>query len=757
MRHSSEGLAAHARKGWSGAVTVSHSTQPVVPLSTVSSPIIPIAITLVIMDPSLVQWGSYYPPERCPQASTEQKVWDEHRGVGEFVCGQCLARFAFCSDWQNHLSAASLGSDLGECRFRALQISAVTSGETDSQRGSYCDPCQRQFKDALALQSHLQSSLRHKGDGKRKAAARNKHDPVAFPIEKPEPGLGTSYHHSHNIPSVTDEGILGAAPFGVGGTNTEIYICDQCLEVFVVRDEWKKHRNRRSFTCEKCLEEFLSCFDWQRHMNAAYSGRDLGACRRQALRRNSAATSGRGTEGATSQRLSDDNILRSHFERSEQHQDKGKTKAATGTGTRQTLQCRYCYLVLPTATAFKDHMEISHYSPESILYTVDGKALASQRGEVTVKSRSRASPVDNVFVGTASKSVSPEAAGQVAPGLSFIQSLKFQYGQNTWSLIPENDDMYEDLRTLCSPVEWLASNGYVVAPYTKEGLRGFQKCSRCKESRKRLAGRGKTKCVYHPGKSRRKQRNKKTTAVMTAEDHDFEPLGADVKQRNFALTPKGNPALKRRAVVVDCEMGQIKGGERELIQLVAMDYFTGAVLVNTIVKSKVTIVDYSTKYSGITAAMVDNAVRSGQYLDGWQKARQELWKYIDPDTILIGQSLKHDLEVLRMIHTVVFDTAIVIPKLPGRKHSLQALCSEFLGKAVQQGGGTMGHDCVEDVLATRELAIWCTRNVQALEERALEAEKLQQLADEAWRRKKLEKEKDVGATIGVPSASQQVQ
>ena len=437
------------------------------------------------MDPSLVQWGGYYPLEQYPQAPTEQEARDEHRGAGEFVCGQCLARFACCSDWQNHLSAAYLGSDLGVCRFRALQISAVTSGEKDSRRGLYCEPCQRQFKGADALQSHLQNSLRHKGDGKRKAAA--------FPIEeKPELGLSTSYYHSHNIPSVTDEEILGTALFGVSSASIEKYICDQCLEVFLARDKWEEHRNRTTFMCEKCLEEFLSCFDWQRHLNAAYSGMDLGACQRQALRHNSAATSKKGTEDATprpavyfgpyQRRLSDDNISHPHLEKSQQYQDKGKAKATSGTGSRQTLgqQCPYCYLVLPTAKDLEDHMEISHYSPDSMLYTASGEVIASQREDATVESRSYASPTDNVLVLAASKSASPEAAGQDAPGLSTIQDLKFQYGRNTWSLIPENDDMYENLRTLCSPVEQLANNGYAVAPYTAGELRGFQKCSRCK-------------------------------------------------------------------------------------------------------------------------------------------------------------------------------------------------------------------------------------------------------------------------------------
>lgn len=63
--------------------------------------------------------------------------------------------------------------------------------------------------------------------------------------------------------------------------------------------------------------------------------------------------------------------------------------------------------------------------------------------------------------------------------------------------------------------------------------------------------------------------------------------------------------------------------------------------------------------------MMNEAIRSGKALDGWEAARQEVWKFVDADTIIIGHAIKNDLDVLGMIHHQIVDSAILTRNLSG--------------------------------------------------------------------------------------------
>jgi len=63
--------------------------------------------------------------------------------------------------------------------------------------------------------------------------------------------------------------------------------------------------------------------------------------------------------------------------------------------------------------------------------------------------------------------------------------------------------------------------------------------------------------------------------------------------------------------------------------------------------------------------MMNNAIRNGKALDGWERARQEVWKFVDADTIIIGHAVKNDLDVLGMIHHQVVDSAILTKHMSG--------------------------------------------------------------------------------------------
>jgi DNA polymerase III epsilon subunit-like protein len=163
-------------------------------------------------------------------------------------------------------------------------------------------------------------------------------------------------------------------------------------------------------------------------------------------------------------------------------------------------------------------------------------------------------------------------------------------------------------------------------------------------------------------------------------------------------------------------MAGVIGGDNAVILICAADYFTGAVLLNQFVLPSEKVVQWRTRIHGVKQSAVLAAASQGQALAGWKGAREALWKCIDADTILIGHALQHDLSVLRMIHTRVVDSAILTRNAVGlgnRQWGLQSLCEQLLQIEIRANAGDI-HDCVEDVLATREVVLWCVRNQQLL-------------------------------------------
>ncbi|KAK8079358.1 ribonuclease H-like protein [Apiospora hydei] len=184
----------------------------------------------------------------------------------------------------------------------------------------------------------------------------------------------------------------------------------------------------------------------------------------------------------------------------------------------------------------------------------------------------------------------------------------------------------------------------------------------------------------------------------------------------FFLAPKSPTA--RLAVVLDCEMAATKECDRELISICALDFLTGEVLVKSLVKPPLPIVQWKSSIHGITPTAMAVARANGQTLDGPQGARAELWKHVGEDTLLIGHALAHDLNALHVAHRRVVDSSILTADAvfgkgasQPRRWGLAALCKDNLGLAIRQGATsrTGVHDDLEDALATRELVLWCLR------------------------------------------------
>lgn len=176
--------------------------------------------------------------------------------------------------------------------------------------------------------------------------------------------------------------------------------------------------------------------------------------------------------------------------------------------------------------------------------------------------------------------------------------------------------------------------------------------------------------------------------------------------------------------MIDCEMVGVEHRHNELIKLVVVDYDSGDILIDTLVKPDGRVTDWRSGCHGITHTSLSVAVATEQVLRGWRAARNELWRIIDQNTIVVGQSVNHDLDVLRTIHTRIVDTAVLTAEAVFgkgqrlyRKWGLQVLCRELLHVAIRSGRGI--HDCLEDAHATRNVAIWCLQNGDQLQEWAV--------------------------------------
>jgi DNA polymerase III epsilon subunit-like protein len=172
----------------------------------------------------------------------------------------------------------------------------------------------------------------------------------------------------------------------------------------------------------------------------------------------------------------------------------------------------------------------------------------------------------------------------------------------------------------------------------------------------------------------------------------------------------------------------IHGNRSELARLSAIDYLTGEVLVDSLVIPDAKVTNWRSAVSGITRGDMASAVAAGLALHGWKAARAELWKHIDSGTVLVGQALKHDLDVLRITHERIVDSAILTAEAVGlqgrRQWGLKTLCRELLATTIQDNG----HDSVQDAFAAREVVLWCLSNKRALEEWARNSRETHQLA-----------------------------
>ncbi|NWX82348.1 AEN nuclease, partial [Nothoprocta pentlandii] len=155
-------------------------------------------------------------------------------------------------------------------------------------------------------------------------------------------------------------------------------------------------------------------------------------------------------------------------------------------------------------------------------------------------------------------------------------------------------------------------------------------------------------------------------------------------------------------VAIDCEMvGTGPGGRTSALARCSIVAYDGAVLYDRYVRPPEPVVDYRTRWSGVTRRHLKGAIP-------FRAARAEILKILK-DKIVVGHAIHNDFQALKYFHPKerTRDTSC-IPLLNQKagipvkaNASLKSLAKHLLHKNIQVG--CKGHSSVEDAQTTMEL------------------------------------------------------
>ncbi|KAJ7502509.1 hypothetical protein B0H11DRAFT_2223419 [Mycena galericulata] len=215
-----------------------------------------------------------------------------------------------------------------------------------------------------------------------------------------------------------------------------------------------------------------------------------------------------------------------------------------------------------------------------------------------------------------------------------------------------------------------------------------------------------------------------TLEQMVENEYPIPSYMADVFQKpdGWIETPEepklslldGPVTAKRTVYSIDCEMCLTEDG-KELTRICLIDFDSGVVVYDQLVKPSKPILDYLTRWSGITAAQL------GPVTTTLAQVQAHILRLLSPPAanpfatsgtpstpfltpILIGHSLESDLKALKLCHSMCIDTAVLYHHPRGRplKPGLAWLTKKWCGREIQ-ARGEGGHDPEEDARACIEL------------------------------------------------------
>ncbi|XP_076176946.1 uncharacterized protein LOC143151551 [Ptiloglossa arizonensis] len=235
-------------------------------------------------------------------------------------------------------------------------------------------------------------------------------------------------------------------------------------------------------------------------------------------------------------------------------------------------------------------------------------------------------------------------------------------------------------------------------------------CSRCGQTyiidKQGFAVRSQN-CIYHwgrkftirgEGKYSCCQQYGSATGCCDAKTHVWEYTDYENLRGYVKTLPKDVLAEEQGVYALDCEMSYTTQG-LELTRVTVIDE-ESKVVYETLVKPQNPVIDYNTRFSGITEESMKDVTTT--LLD----VQASLLTMFSEKTILVGHSLESDFKALRLLHDTVVDTSVMFPHKNGlpQKRALKNLCSEYLRKIIQNDVG--GHDSKEDAVSCMELILW---------------------------------------------------
>ncbi|XP_020806217.1 putative uncharacterized protein DDB_G0286901 [Drosophila serrata] len=252
-------------------------------------------------------------------------------------------------------------------------------------------------------------------------------------------------------------------------------------------------------------------------------------------------------------------------------------------------------------------------------------------------------------------------------------------------------------------------------------------CARCKRHFlvDELTGEylSQEECVYHSGKYQRyydgvcmgrwsccSESDESSPGCCHSDRHVWtgSVVGINGPYYDFVRTQHRKEEEKKEednqcaVYALDCEMSYTgRGLDVTKVSLVALN---GQLVYEHFVRPECDIVDYNTRYSGIT----ERDLRSGGGAKSLAEVQRDLLQLISADTILVGHGLDNDLRALRLVHNTLIDTSISFPHCSGfpYRRALRHLTKVHLKREIQSGDGTTGHSSFEDSRACMELMLW---------------------------------------------------
>lgn len=146
-------------------------------------------------------------------------------------------------------------------------------------------------------------------------------------------------------------------------------------------------------------------------------------------------------------------------------------------------------------------------------------------------------------------------------------------------------------------------------------------------------------------------------------------------RNNFDGYKRANKVSEHDIVALDVEKVETDIG-KELGRVTMVDS-RGKLMYDKVVRPKNRILNYLTRYSGLTEKTVDGGVDV-------ESVKKEILDLVGTNTVVVGHGIENDLSSLELYHHRIIDTAHLFLNPEGRKVSLAQLSRTYLGKTIHE-------------------------------------------------------------------------